>query len=158
MKKYRYYTKYREPGPGAVPGHGLLEAAGFGGRRWDEANKCHVWGYADYSRELTTKEVNDFELAGPEVIGEEKKRFYFTFGSDAAFPFPGGWVEVLAGDMDEARDTFRSHFPSRDGRPFLNCAFVYTEEQFKATVMYETGTSMGHGCWAEIDGEEVRVI
>ena len=70
--------------------------------------------------------------------------FYFTFGTDEAFPFQGGWVIVKAPDMMTARQIFMLYFPSVSG--YLNCAFVYSEEEFKKTKMYKDGENMGAGC------------
>lgn len=154
---FRYYTKMREPGPGAVPKAGLIQAAGFGERKWDEAHQCHAWGYADYNRRLTEAEVEDYELIGPDVV-EAKNRFYFTFGLDENMPFYGGWIEILANDYGEARNIFAQHYPDRGESGCLKFAFQYTEEEWKRTVMHRTGSNMGYGCWAVIDGEEVTVL
>ena len=65
--------------------------------------------------------------------------FYFSFGSSDSYPFRGGWVEVRADDIKQAETLFRSHFPDRHPG-VLNCAFVYTEQEWRKTLMAE-----GHG-------------
>ena len=75
-----------------------------------------------------------------------KRRFYFTFGTDERFPFCGGWVEVLAKNLREAQKIFGQHYHSRPGSILLNCAFCYTEEEFKKTPMYAE-SNWGHRCW-----------
>ena len=59
---YMYYCPMRPPTPGAVPREGLEYANEYDSR-------CNIpfigraaWGYAVYSRELTEKEVSDYEL------------------------------------------------------------------------------------------------
>lgn len=63
------------------------------------------------------------------------QNFYFTFGSAPGFPFNRGWVEIQAPDISKACDIFNVIFPPRR-KGVLNCAFVYTEDQFKTTGMY----------------------
>ena len=77
--------------------------------------------------------------------------FYFTFGTDQRFPFYMGWVEIQAVDEGSARRIFREYFPG-DG-PYLNCAFVYSEPEFKKTVMYRG--DYGDRCHARIGLTEV---
>ena len=73
--------------------------------------------------------------------------YYFTFGTDPKFPFERGWVEVQAFDELNARRIFSLYFPSRkDG--CLNCAFVYSENSFKKTGMYQG--KYGDKCHARI--------
>ena len=61
MKRYRYYTRLRPPMPGGIPRIGLENIASFD---WPQSfNGTCAWGWAEYSRELTEKEVNDYELA-----------------------------------------------------------------------------------------------
>ena len=60
--------------------------------------------------------------------------FYFTFGTDEDQSFYGGWVKIIAEDKDQAYEKFRKCFPDRE-QGTLNCAFVYTEDEFKKTKM-----------------------
>lgn len=60
MKKVvRYATLFREPGPGAVPKDGLI-CCGY--TRGITPKGFHAWGWADFDRELTEKEISDYEL------------------------------------------------------------------------------------------------
>lgn len=61
MKVYRYYTQFRPPMPGAIPREGLVQTADFDYKQ--SFNGIGAWGWAEYSRELTDKEVSDYELA-----------------------------------------------------------------------------------------------
>jgi len=62
------------------------------------------------------------------------ERFYFTFGTDPAFPFgEGSYVIVLAADINKAVDKFIARHPSRPGQEGIaNCAFYYSEQQFNS--------------------------
>ena len=58
-------------------------------------------------------------------------RYYYTFGTDPAFPYKKGWVEVRANTMKEADEKVRRRFPDRPGHEgTLNCAFVYGEARW----------------------------
>lgn len=58
-------------------------------------------------------------------------RFYYTFGSDPQFPHGmDEFVEVEAGDMNNADRKFMAIYPPRPGSSLLNCAFVYDEMEF----------------------------
>lgn len=62
-------------------------------------------------------------------------KFYFTYGSDERFPFQYGWTEIEALSYELACAAFRAFHPDRDPEVrCLNCADVYTEEQFKDTL------------------------
>ena len=74
------------------------------------------------------------------------QNYYYTFGTDEEYPFKGGWVVIQAPTRQAASRIFSSYFPDRDGSTFLNCAFVYNEEQFKKTSMYEDNDNLGAGC------------
>ena len=56
-------------------------------------------------------------------------RYFYTFGSDAGFPYHSGWVEVLAEDWNQAHTKFRSRFPDRHEN-IINCAFFYDEKKW----------------------------
>ena len=61
--------------------------------------------------------------------------FIFTYGSLASYPFQGGWTVVQAPDKNKAVAAFRVFHP--DHVPgFINCADVYTLEQFQETDMF----------------------
>jgi len=63
--------------------------------------------------------------------------FYFTYGSEG-HPFVGGWTEIVAQDFHDACSTFKRLHPCKEGK-LLNCASVYTEEEFKRTSMFYHG-------------------
>lgn len=72
-------------------------------------------------------------------------KFCFTYGTNPAFPFQGGWTEIEAPDMSAAQNIFRAFHPDyREG--ILNCAFYYTEKAFKETEMYQSEDNLGAGC------------
>ena len=61
MKAYRYYCPHRPPMPGAIPKRDLTHVANFD---WPQSfNGVGCWGWAEYSRPLTDKEIEDYELA-----------------------------------------------------------------------------------------------
>lgn len=65
MKVYRYYCRFRPPMPGAIPREGLVNIASFDYPQEFTGKKGRVgcWGWAEYSRPLTEKEIHDYELA-----------------------------------------------------------------------------------------------
>lgn len=63
-------------------------------------------------------------------------KFYITFGSNKAFPFPNKYIVIEAEDERQANEVFKSHFPNRPGSDCLNYAFMYTEEEWKKSVAY----------------------
>mgnify|MGYP000859795895 FL=1 len=64
-------------------------------------------------------------------------KYYFTYGTHGQ-PFSGGWTVVNANSYTEAIDKFNAVHPkTKDG--FINCAFVYDENEFKQTKMYTNG-------------------
>lgn len=75
------------------------------------------------------------------------KKFYFTFGvgstRDTGMMYSGGHVLVYAETMRESQEKFKKRFPhpKENTNPYiLNCAFFYTEEEFKP----KTGTFYGN--------------
>lgn len=76
-------------------------------------------------------------------------KFYFTYGTDPAYPFQGGWTEIEAPDPDKAGEIFSAVHPDRHAG-IRNCAFTYTEEEFKATTMYQSGDNFGGRCHERI--------
>lgn len=58
-------------------------------------------------------------------------KFYFTFGSDPAYPYGiNDYVIVEANGVNEACLLFNLVHPPRKGSDLVNCAFFYSEEQF----------------------------
>lgn len=70
-------------------------------------------------------------------------KYYFTYGLEG-YPFMGGWTEVEAPDLHVACTVFREHHSDKTAGT-LNCAFVYTEDQFRRTRMYAEG-NFGFRC------------
>lgn len=66
-----------------------------------------------------------------ETQEEELRRFFYTFGTDPAYPYgEKDFVEVRARTEQEADWKYQQSIPNRPGRYCLNCAFVYTEEKW----------------------------
>ncbi len=72
-------------------------------------------------------------------------RFIFTYGMDQGYPFRGGWTVVDAPDSKKAVAAFRAFHPDRDGHNgVVNCAKIYTEDEFMQTEMYKTDNCGGN--------------
>lgn len=71
--------------------------------------------------------------------------FYFTYGTDGTQPFRGGWTQVKAESLEQACALFRAVHPDKTPG-LLNCAGVYTEEQFRSGGMGGKGDNLGRGC------------
>ena len=57
---------------------------------------------------------------------------YFTFGSDPLYPYgQRDYVEVQAENIDQACELFQATHPNRPGSKYINCAFIYHEEEFR---------------------------
>jgi hypothetical protein len=90
---------------------------------------------------------------------EELRTYYFTYGDHPEYPFCGGWTEVRARNMSEALCLFRKKHPdkliSKEAGyfRFINCEFVYTEEQFLSTSMH-SGGNRGFFCHERIEAPE----
>lgn len=78
-------------------------------------------------------------------------KYYFTYGTDPAYPFRGGWT-LIETDLDkyQACLIFKAYHPCRDGSVALNCCSVYEEEDFSRTSMCSENDNLGHGCWEKI--------
>lgn len=79
--------------------------------------------------------------------------FYFTYGTNSDFPFYGGWTRIIASSEREAREAFTMVHPNRDG--CLNCAMVYTQEEWETTQMYQKGTNCGYGEYEVVNAADV---
>lgn len=78
-------------------------------------------------------------------------KFYFTYGSEG-YDYVGGWTEVIVDapdNYDIAVEVFNVMHPTSKDRPFVRCAGIYTEEEFKKTSMYENG-NLGYRCHEQI--------
>ena len=68
-------------------------------------------------------------------------KYYFTYGQNETQPFIGGWTVVNANSYTEAIDKFNAVHPTtKDG--FINCAFVYDENEFKQPKCTQTAISV----------------
>ena len=63
----------------------------------------------------------------------ENKKFYFTYGS-TGMPYDSGWTIIEAPDKQTACGIFRAFHPDKI-KGVLNCAFVYSEDEFHDTTM-----------------------
>lgn len=79
------------------------------------------------------------------------QKFYFTYATDC-HPFCGGWTEITAPDMDTACKLFRVMHPDKT-EGLLNCAAVYTEEEFSKTEMSRAGHNFNAACYERISVE-----
>lgn len=58
-------------------------------------------------------------------------KFFFSYGTDPAYPFLGGWTEIEAPDRPSACKLFQIYHPNRPGSAGrLNCADIYSEDEF----------------------------
>lgn len=69
MKTYKYYCRLRPPTPGAIPKKGLVEVS----NKELIYNNLECYGYCIYDRELTDKEVWEYDLEKP-IIWKTKKQ------------------------------------------------------------------------------------
>ena len=68
MKTWSYYATQRWPVPGAIPREGLLSTYDFDERKYIPTIEKRAYGYAIYNRQLTEKEISDYELTpAPEM-------------------------------------------------------------------------------------------
>lgn len=74
-------------------------------------------------------------------------RFYFTYGT-SGYPFVGGWTVVTAPDRHAACAAFRCFHPDKIPG-IVNCADIYSEDEFLITKMAETG-NRGSRCHESI--------
>jgi len=78
------------------------------------------------------------------LLAENGQMFYFTFGNSGKQVFEGGWVRIKALTFGEAVEKFKARYGERAMRDnFVNCASMYTEEEFKQTGMAEKGNLGG---------------
>lgn len=82
----------------------------------------------------------------------DKQTFYFTFGcSSKEQPYDGGWAEVTADSMEDAVNIFNSEFPPDRG--LVRCAGIYTELEFRATIMGIKNSNFGRACVLKLPEE-----
>lgn len=126
---------------------GEEEAEEYARNEWTEQLKAHP---AEISAYEVTK-VNGYRIQLVKV--NQPRKFYFTFGTDEKYPFQGGWVEVIAPSRHLAFETFKKHYPNREGSPFINCCDCYESAYFKSTDMFTDG-NFGAFCHAVIEYKE----
>lgn len=89
----------------------------------------HIEAQPVYNQEHRT------ELLASRTFNKEySEPYYFTFGSDGSQPYRRGWMEVHAGSYEAARELFRSKYPDKR-LGIINCAGMYTKEQFHAQIL-----------------------
>ena len=76
---------------------------------------------------------------------ENPKRLYFTYGTSEKMPFKGGWSIAEGKSYEECLALYKLVHPQEDP-DCICCAFMYTEEEFKKTIMYKEG-NLGHKTW-----------
>lgn len=59
---FRYYSIHRPVAPGTFPKSGVINLHNFDYRTSDNPLNRPAWGYIDYNRALTEKEMRDYEL------------------------------------------------------------------------------------------------
>lgn len=75
----------------------------------------------------------------------EPKKLYFTYGTSERMPFKGGW-SIVEGETYEQCLALYKLVHKQPDPDCINCAFIYTEEEFKETIMYKEG-NLGHKTW-----------
>lgn len=64
-------------------------------------------------------------------------KLYFTYGTSERMPFKGGWSIVEGETYEQCIALYKAVHPQKDD--CINCAFIYTEDEFKKTGMAEYG-------------------
>lgn len=59
---FKYYSRMRPVSPGSYPRDGVTNIHNFDDRHLVKEINSEAWGYIEYDRELTEKEVADYEL------------------------------------------------------------------------------------------------
>ncbi len=89
-----------------------------------------------------THHPDDNDVWCCDKCGEEYpngKPYYFTFGSDEAFPYQNTYLIVFARDHHDAVAKFRKKYPDRPGHEgTYNAAFSYTQEEWLGSVNEKT--------------------
>ena len=100
---YRYYCRFRPPMPGAIPRQGLVRAFAYDYKQ--SIGGVGTWGFAEYDRPLTAKEIEAQAEAGKVGFGRlwsDQKADKAKAVQTAIQAFADGLVRVL---MDEAELT-----------------------------------------------------
>ncbi len=91
-----------------------------------------------WCEDYTTKSVICMKQIKKALEEDSTETFFFTYGDSETHPFHGGWTIVYANSLEEAEKKFQKKHPNKVSS-LLNCAFVYTEEQFIKTGMIFSG-------------------
>lgn len=59
---YRYWLILRPAMPGAIPTKGLENVVNYDHRTYEESIGRDVWGYLEYSEELSKSDIDDYDL------------------------------------------------------------------------------------------------
>ncbi len=76
---------------------------------------------------------NEIIEKAAETLADSENSYYFTYGTDKRYPYQLGWTRVVAPSYEAAIAAFKAYHPNRDGSNLINCASIYTENQFNAT-------------------------
>ena len=119
-------------------GYAVVASIGLRQDNWDheELRREYIAQWiADLDEELQALKADFERYELPVLMKSEEVQlnsYYYTFGSDADFPYRNGWVVVKASSREEADRKFRSRFPDRPGHEgTMNYSFCYTEERWK---------------------------
>lgn len=91
----------------------------------------------DIKRKLEVmKEIDEANKRHLEEWREQMgKNFYFTFGSDPAYPYGrDDYVKITCADEGTACKLFNALHPKRPGHNVMNCAFMYNQIQWDSEV------------------------
>lgn len=111
----------------------------------NDALQERVQNQADYLQKL-------IELIEPAHDEKPTKYFYFSFGSNDKFPYKNGYVVVKAKNELEATKEFKQHCPNRPETDYINCAFIYPQQEWneippnfkgKCHAVFQNGTITG---------------
>ena len=73
-------------------------------------------------------------------------KFFFSYGTDPAYPFLGGWTEIEAPRQSDACTIFKMYHPDRpESAGRLNCSDIFTESEFRDNKAY-VDAHCGRGC------------
>ena len=98
-----------------------------------------VWGKSpEEAKERLYNDIGEGRENPPEECADSAmtvlEPFYFTFGSDAGFPYQNGYLVIYAKNKSLAYQTFRKHFADRHHN-CANYSFCYSEEGWHKTGM-----------------------
>ena len=118
-KTYRYYTTLRPPSPGAIP-------KGFTNVEMYDNKTDGSWGYVEYDKPLSTKQISDYELREEIIDKEEVETPVEETKSEPSFGYH-------AGDLGKA-ERYVNFFGSKRGTGHFGTGtyFVSSAEKIKS--------------------------